>query len=278
MNTVFINGKFCASEDATISIFDRGLLFGDAVYEVLPVYRGQPYFVDRHLARLKANLEKIKIKMPSLNWIELIDRLISENNGDDLQVYIQITRGNQGLRKHDIPKDLEPSVIAFTLHNPYPTQEEKERGLSAKLIKDLRWLRCDIKTTSLLANILLHDEAISSGYQTSILERDGIITEGSVSNIFIVTQQEVIKSPPLDHLCLPGITRQIAIELIKNQNWSFKEESISTEELFNAQEVWLTSTSKEIYPITRVNETAIHHGQVGKYWHIINQAYQQLIS
>lgn len=277
MKTAFVNGEYCNVQDAKISIFDRGFLFGDAVYEVLPVYHGQPYFVEKHIKRLNSNLEKVKIALPDYDWNNLINKLIVENGSGDMQIYIHVTRGNQGVRKHDIPAEITASVIAFTIHNRYPTLEEKETGLSAKTIDDFRWTRCDIKTTSLLANIMLNDDAVSSGYQTSILIRDGFVTEGSTTNVFIV-KDNLIQSPPLTNLCLPGITREIALELINSLNWQFLEKEIQLSELFAAQEVWITSTTKEIFPITRINDQLINKGKVGEYWRTINQSFQQLIS
>lgn len=278
MNTAYVNGEFCSLSDARISIFDRGFLFGDAVYEVLPVYNGQPYFLDRHLARLNLNLEQVKIKPPECDWNALIQRLITENNGGNLQVYLHITRGNQGVRKHDIPSSLKPSVIAFTIHNSYPTQAEKEKGLSALIVEDYRWMRCNIKATSLLANILLNDEAVSSGYDTAILTRDGVITEGSSSNVFMVDKNDIIKTPPLTNYCLPGITRQLAIELINESKLQFSEEAFTTAELFAAKEIWITSTTKEIFPVTRLDDIKINKGVPGEYWNTINQSYLQLVS
>ncbi|HAZ7574714.1 D-amino acid aminotransferase [Legionella sp. PATHC032] len=277
MNIAFVNGKYCSQSEAKISIFDRGFLFGDSVYEVLPVYHGRPYFVDKHLDRLFSNMKKIKMTIPSYDWHGLIHRLISENNGGNLQVYIQVTRGNQGVRKHDIPTSITPSVIAFTMHNSFPTKEDKEKGMSAKLIEDFRWMRCDIKTTSLIANILLNDEAVSAGFHTSILARNGLITEGSSTNVFIVSQDGVIKTPPMNNLCLPGITRQVVIEIIKKLDLKFREIEISISEIFSAQEVWVTSTTKEVFPITRINDSLINGGKVGEYWRIINDSYQQLL-
>ena len=278
MKTAFVNGEFCNLADAKVSIFDRGFLFGDAVYEVLPIYHGQPFFVDKHIKRLNSNLEKIKIKITNFDWNILINRLILENGGGDLQIYIHVTRGNQGVRKHDIPSNIHPSIIAFTLHNSFPTQEEKKKGLIAKILDDIRWQRCDIKTTSLLANILLNDEAISSGYHTSILVRDGLITEGSTSNVFVVNKEGIIKSPSLNHLCLPGVTRQIAIELMQQLEWDFNEAEISAEELLSAHEVWITSTTKEIYPVIQIDNALINNGKPGEYWRTINQLYQELVS
>ncbi|ANH12873.1 TPA: D-amino acid aminotransferase [Legionella pneumophila] len=278
MNIAFVNGKYCSQSEAKVSIFDRGFLFGDSVYEVLPVYHGQPYFVDQHLDRLFSNMKKIKMTIPNYDWHGLIHRLISENNGGNLQVYIQVTRGNQGVRKHDIPTSITPSVIAFTMHNSFPTLEDKEQGMSAKLVEDFRWMRCDIKTTSLIANILLNDEAVSSGFHTAILARNGLITEGSSNNVFIVTQDGVIKTPPMNNFCLPGITRQVVIEIIKKLDLKFREIEISMSELFSAQEVWITSTTKEVFPITKINDSLINGGKVGEYWRIINDSYQQLVN
>lgn len=277
MSIAFVNGEYLDTTEAKISIFDRGFLFGDAVYEVLPVYDGQPFFVKRHLKRLYSNLEKTKINIPHYDWHELIQRLIVENNGGDLQIYIHVTRGNQGYRKHDIPDTISPSVIAFTIHNRFPSEADKEKGVKAKLVDDIRWARCDIKTTSLIANILLNDEAVSSGFQTSILARNGIITEGGAANVFIVTQEGKVKTPPLNNYCLPGITRQITIELISDLNWTFGEEEITTEELFKAKEVWVTSTTKEIMPVTMVNDCLINEGKTGQYWRAINNSYSQLL-
>ncbi|HAU1023236.1 TPA: D-amino acid aminotransferase [Legionella pneumophila] len=278
MNIAFVNGKYCCQSEAKVSIFDRGFLFGDSVYEVLPVYHGQPYFVDQHLNRLFSNMKKIKMTIPNYDWHGLIHRLISENNGGNLQVYIQVTRGNQGVRKHDIPTSITPSVIAFTMHNSFPTLEDKEQGMSAKLVEDFRWMRCDIKTTSLIANILLNDEAVSAGFHTAILARNGLITEGSSNNVFIVTQDGVIKTPPMNNFCLPGITRQVVIEIIKKLDLKFREIEISISELFSAQEVWVTSTTKEVFPITKINDSLVNSGKVGEYWRIINDSYQQLVN
>lgn len=278
MKRAFINGEFLNLADAKISIFDRGFLFGDAVYEVLPVYNGKAFFVEKHLERLFSNLKKIKIEVPELDWNELINRLIVENNGGDLQVYLHVTRGNEGVRKHDISHTIIPSVIAFTIHNPYPNDRDKEKGLKAKLVEDNRWLRCDIKSTSLIANILLNHEAVSEGYQTSILVRDKQVAEGSTTNVFLVSKDGIIKTPSLSNLCLPGITRQITIELISDLKWQLCETDITSNELLDAREVWITSTSKEIMPVIEINNRPVNDGKPGHYWRTINKLYSQLIS
>lgn len=276
MKEAFINGEFCPLSEAKISIFDRGFLFGDSIYEVMPIYNGHPFCLDRHLRRLLSNLEKVKIPIPIWNLKETISQIILKNGGNDLQVYLQITRGNQGIRKHDMPDDLPSSLIVFTLHNPYPTLKEREQGMSAKIVQDIRWSRCDIKTTSLLANILLNDEAISSGYDTAILVQDNLVAEGSTSNLFIVKDGAVF-TPPLNHSCLPGITREVTVELIKQLNWPFFESQFSVDELLKADEVWLTNTTKEIFPIVKINEHYINNARMGSFCRLINEHYKTLV-
>ncbi|STX29089.1 D-alanine transaminase [Legionella beliardensis] len=274
---VFLNGDYCPANDAKISIFDRGILFGDSIYEVIPVYKSKPFFLDLHLDRLESNLKKLKINKPSYDWVATLDQLIQLNGGGNLQLYVQITRGNPGIRKHDIPYDIKPTCFAFTLHNPFPTIENKHQGLHAKLVEDLRWLRCDIKTTSLLGNILLHEEALSAGADVALLTRHGFLTEGSATNFFIVDKQGVIKTPPLSNLCLPGITRHITIELIRQLKLPFIEEPISVQSLFNAKEVWITSTTKEIFPIASIDGIPVGRNDGSSYWEQLNHAYQLLI-
>ncbi|RMX03338.1 D-amino acid aminotransferase [Legionella jordanis] len=277
MGIVYLNGEFVEAADAKISIFDRGFLFADAIYEVIPVYQSRPFFVARHMKRLETSLDNARIPKPNLDWLNLFQQLIELNGGGDLQIYVQVTRGNQGVRKHDIPDGLRPSVIAFTIHTPYASFETKAKGLRANVIEDIRWLRCDIKTTSLLANILLNDAAVSNGAHTAILSRDGFLTEGSASNIFMVDEEGIVLTPPLDNLCLAGITRQITIELLRSMSWPFREEKIPIGRLYQAQEIWLTSTTKEIYPITYIDDVMIAEGRGGSYWDKIHRNFKQLI-
>ena len=276
-NIVYLNGNYTEAKNATISIFDRGLLFGDSIYEVIPVYNGTPCFVDRHLQRLNSNLDKIKIQKPDLDWLSIINQLIQLNGKSDMQIYLQVTRGNQGVRKHDIPKDIDPFSFAFTMHTAYSSDEEKRRGLSASIIDDTRWLRCDIKATTLLSNVLLNDEAVCAGDQTALLVRNGFLTEGTVSNVFIVDDKGTIKTPPLSNYCLPGITRQLVIELIKELNLPFSEEAIPEADILSAQEVMITSTSKEIYPVTQVNQQKIGNGVGGPCWEKLNTNFHKLV-
>lgn len=275
---VYINGNYYPAEDAKISIFDRGFLFGDAVYEVIPVYQSRLIFLEHHIKRLNTSLTQAKIMNPGLEWSNIFQELIAANGGGDLQIYLQITRGNQGERKHDIAHDISPSIVAFTIHTPYANYADKQQGLRAQLIEDIRWLYCNIKTTSLLATILLNEQAIMQGAHTAILYRNGFITEASSSNVFIINQQGVICTPIINNLCLAGITREITIKLLNELSWLVQEEQLPIESLFTAQEVWITSTTKGIYPVTFINDQKIGDGVAGKYWEQIYPKYQQLIN
>jgi D-alanine transaminase len=277
-NWVFVNGEFCLAENARVSIFDRGFLFADSIYEVLPVYQGVPLFLSEHLRRLSRSLTAVAIPEPSMQWEELFSNLIEKNGGGNLQIYLQITRGNAGTRNHEFNTSLQPSVIAFTMHNTYPTHAQKKKGLSATLLEDIRWGRCDIKSTALIANILLNNQALTQGSNTAILTKDGNLTEGSASNVFIVDDQGIVKTPPKSHLCLPGITRDITLRLLADCDIPYVETNISNEELLNAKEVWITSTTKEIFPITLINSTTIGDGIGGPLWEKVEPAYKELIT
>ncbi len=273
---VYLNGIYCDAAEAKISIFDRGMLFADSIYEITPVYKNHPFHLEKHLQRLESSLKKAKFSLPKIDWSSLFDQLIERNGGGDMQIYLQVTRGNTGSRQLEIPPNIEPTVIAYTLHIPYPTVEKQKKGLYVELINDIRWQRCDIKSTSMLANVLMNDEAISKGASTAVLVRDGFLAEGSASNIFLVGKDGGIKTPPLNHYCLPGVTRQIAIELINDLSWPLEEREIPAESIFDAQEVWITSTTKEIFPVTKVNDVVIGNGSAGKFWTQINDRFQLL--
>ncbi|KTC65877.1 D-alanine-aminotransferase [Legionella adelaidensis] len=274
---VYVNNEFVPASEAKVSVFDRGFTFADSVYEVLPVYKGVPYFVDEHIHRLENSLREVKIVKPKMDWNSLFEELIHRNGGGDLQIYLQISRGNENVRKHDIPSLLTPTIVAYTIHNSYPSRSEKEKGLKAKLVDDVRWARCNIKATALLANVLLNDEAMSDKAHTAILVRDNFITEGSASNVFIVDENSIIKTPPKNNLCLPGITRQITLDLISKLNLAYEEGPVSVAELQKANEVWITSTTKELFPVTQIDNIPVGKGTAGPLWSLLDDEYQQLI-
>jgi len=272
-----VNGNFVPYDEAKISIFDRGYLFGDSVYEVVPVYNSQVCFLKQHMNRLFSSLSQCKIEKPDYDWHTIIDQLISENGGGDLQVYIQVSRGHQAVRKHDIPIKIEPTVTAFTLHTPFSSDETKITGLNAVLLNDFRWQKCQIKANSLLANILLNDMAVSNGYDTAILYRDNIITEGATSNVFIIDKDNTVKTPTVNDFCLPGITRIITIKLLNQLNIKVVEGTIKKDEIMSAQEVWITSTTKEIHPVSAIDNKTIGHGKPGLLWNKLNKLYKKLV-
>lgn len=274
---VYVNGHFLPAKDAKISIFDRGLLFADSVYEVIPVYGGQVFFLEKHLRRLQNSLEKIKMNIPEYNWKTLMQQLIAQNGSGDMQIYVQLTRGCEGTRRHDIPQDIEPTIILFTLHNPFTTTMEISSGLHAICLDDYRWQHCDIKTSALLANVLINDDAIQHGGQTALLFREGFLTEGSASNIFLVDKTGVLKTPPLSNFCLAGITREVILELAAAKGWPICECPLQRSDILNAEELWLTSTTKEIYPITKVDNQDIGSGKPGSFWQKAIIEYKRLI-
>ncbi|MBA2710453.1 MAG: aminotransferase class IV [Tatlockia sp.] len=273
---VYLNGKYCEANEAKISIFDRGFLFADSIYEIAPVYQGRLFYLDKHLQRLASSLEKARIPAPKLDWASIFNNLIERNGGGDLQIYLQVTRGNSGGRQLEFPTDIEPTVIAYTLHLPYPTIDVQKKGMYVELVNDIRWLRCDIKSTAMIANVLMNDDAVTKGAATAVLVRDGLLIEGSASNLFLVDKNGTIKTPPLNNLCLPGVTRQVTIELIRDLAWPLEEKEIPAESIFDAEEVWITSTTKEVFPVTKVNEVIIGNGNSGKYWCQINEKFQLL--
>jgi D-alanine transaminase len=275
--TVFINDEFMPESSAKVSVFDRGFLFGDGIYEVIPVYQGKICFFDRHMQRLLASLNSAGINIPDCDLLSISSQLIAKNGSGDMQIYIQVTRGCQDTRKYDFPSSLSPTIVMFTLHAPYPTLAEKKVGIWANIVNDTRWQRCDIKATSMLANIMQNEEATSTGADTGLLVRNGYLTEGSSSNVFIVDEKNIVRTPPLEKLCLPGVTRQIVIEMIDSLKWPFEENKIDEKDLLNAKEVWITSTTKEIYPVTQINQQTLANISSWDYWHRINEHYQQLI-
>jgi D-alanine transaminase len=273
----YVNGSLIDLSQASISILDRGFLFGDGVYEVMPVYNNKVCFLDRHIRILNNSLQSAKIAIPDCNWSSIFNELINHTDEKDFQIYLQITRGCGASRHHDIPKHIEPTIVAFTLHHDFPKDEDKLKGIKANLVKDIRWERCDIKSTSMLANVMVNDEAVSVSATTAILIKNGLITEGSSSNVFIVDSSNTILTPPLNTHCLPGITREVVIELIQTLNWPFKETYFDEKTLFEAKEVWITSTTKEIYPVASINERMTGNIQNWQYWKEINKRYTNLV-
>lgn len=257
----YLNGEFLPLSQARISPLDRGFLFADGVYEVLPVYSRHAFRQAEHLRRLQNSLDGIRLPNPLSpeQWASVIDRLIMAAPFDDQSIYLQITRGADDKRDQPFPKAVAPTVFLFTAPLTQPTPSQRETGVNAVSTEDLRWGRCDLKTVALLPNILARQSAVDAGCTETILIRDGYLTEGSASNIFIV-RDGVILAPPKDHHLLPGITYDLVLELAARHKAPHEVRLITEVELRAADEVWMTSSTKEVLAITRLDGLAVGHG------------------
>ena len=258
--TVYINGEFMPIGQAKVPVLDRGFVFGDGAYEVIPVYSRRAFRLPEHLARLSTSLSAIRIDNPYSDalWSELLGKIIEANPWDDQSVYLQVTRG-VAPRNHLFPKGLAPTVFIMADPLVTPTRALVESGGAAAVMQDLRWLRCDIKSVSLLGNCLLRTLAADQGAIEAILVRDGFLTEASASNVFIV-RNELVLTPPKSHLMLPGITYDVVLELLKANSIAHEVRPVTEEELRTADEIWCTSSSKEVLAITTLDGRPVGHG------------------
>ncbi len=279
MNIVYLNGKFIPIEQAKVSVLDRGFLFGDGVYEVIPVYAGQPFRLPQHLQRLQYSLKEIRLAEPidSQALKIIIDKLIIENGDGDLAIYLQITRGIAPQRLHTFPAEIQATIFISATRLPRPEIAKLAKGFAAITSEDIRWRRCDIKTISLLPNILMRQQAADVAAIETILIADGNAIEGATSNLFIVKDHTIITPPKGAHI-LGGITRDYVIELAKNQHLPLRQATISQQELRHADEIWITSSSKEIAPIVKLDNEPVSTGQVGPIWKKMIALYQQALS
>jgi D-alanine transaminase len=273
--TVFLNGKLLPSEQASVSVLDRGFIFGDGVYELVPVYSRVPFRLEEHLARLERSLGEVKIRNPysRAQWRAHIYGLIDAQASDDQSVYFQVTRG-VAKRDHAFPKGTEPTVFMMSnpLVNPPPALVEK--GAAALTAVDNRWLRCDIKSISLVGNVLLRQLSAEAGAVETILFRDGRLTEASASNVFIV-KRGVIHSPPKSNLILPGITYDVVVELARANGLPLELRDIPEAEVRAADEVWVTSSSKEVLAIVELDARPVGDGRPGAVFRRMFQLYQE---
>jgi len=271
---VFLNGKFLPLEEAKVPVLDRGFIFGDGVYELVPVYSRVAFRLDEHLARLERSLFETAIRNPYSRpqWRDFIFRVIDAQPFDDQGVYFQVTRG-VAKRDHAFPGGVEPTV--FMMSNPLvnPPREQVEKGGRAVSAEDNRWLRCDIKSISLLGNVLMRELSAQAGAAETIMFRDGKLTEASASNVFIV-KDGVIRSPAKSHLILPGITYDVVVELAASAGLPLRFEAVTEAEVRGADEVWVTSSSKEVLAIVELDGKRIGDGQPGPVFRRIYDAYQ----
>ncbi|NJD21043.1 MAG: D-amino-acid transaminase [Melioribacter sp.] len=274
---VFYNGKILDLENVTISPFDRAFQFGDGVYEVIRYYPEKFFEYDSHLDRLKSSLKKLEISFTAFVNIEsILYELIRKNNLDDqLSIaYIQISRGVQFPRRHYFDDGMEPTVFMYVEKFP-ARQEEMKSGVKAGLEEDIRWMRCDIKTTSLLPNVLSKQRAVKNGVTEIIWHRNGFITEGTQTNVCFIKNNELI-TPPLSNFILPGITRGIVLRLCKKLGITTTERDIKLSELNGFDEILLLSTTAEVIPVIEADGKIINNRIPGPVCRLLQGEYQKL--
>ncbi len=272
---IFLNGKFMPVEEARVPVLDRGFIFGDGVYELIPVYSRVPFRMDEHLARLERSLAAVRIRNPygRAEWRDIILQLVAKQPFEDQGVYFQVTRG-VAKRDHAFPKDAVPTV--FVMSNPLvnPPRELVERGAAAVSAIDDRWHHCDIKSISLIGNCLLRQVSADAGAVETILFRDGTLTEASASNVFVV-KGGVILSPPKSNLILPGITYDVIAEIAQAAGLPLEYRNIGEAEVRGADEVWVTSSSKEVLAIVTLDGKPVAGGLPGPVFRRVHALYQE---
>lgn len=272
--TVYLNGEFLPAPEARVSVLDRGFIFGDGIYEVIPVYGGRLFRLAHHLERLDHSLEGIRMANPMSHgrWQGVLEELVRRNGGGDQSLYLQITRGVAD-RDHGFPPDTEPTVFAMSKPLEAVSPELRE-GIGAVTVEDIRWKWCNIKAIALLPNILMRQQAIDEGAAEAIMLREGLVTEGTASNIFIVSEGTV-STPTKSNLLLPGITRDLVVELCRDNAVPCREEPISEAQLRGADEIWITSSTREILPVTRLDGAMVGDGCPGPLWQRLIGLYQE---
>ncbi len=272
---VFLNGRLLPIEEAKVPVLDRGFIFGDGVYELVPVYSRVPFRLDEHLARLERSLGEVKIRNPysRAQWRDILYRVVDAQPFGDQGVYFQVTRG-VAKRDHAFPGSVEPTV--FMMANPLvtPPRELVESGAAALSAQDNRWLRCDIKSISLIGNCLLRQLSAEAGAAETILFRDGKLTEASASNVFVVTRG-VILTPPKSNLILPGITYDVVTELAQAHGLPLEVREVRESEVREADEIWLTSSSKEVLAVVTFDGRKVGDGRPGPVFARMYQLYQE---
>jgi D-alanine transaminase len=284
VNKVYLNGEFVDASEARISPMDRGFLFGDGIYEVVPTFSGKPVGLNLHFDRMRNGLKSVGIQyeIDTAEWRSIIDTLImqksdsSQIHSTSKGVYIHVSRGADTKRAHSYPKDVSPTIFAYAFDTPPSQAPDSDiiKGFHVTTGEDLRWQRCHIKSTSLLGNVMHYQQGQDAGVDEIILYNEKKeITEAASCNVFIV-KNEKIYTPPLDNQILPGITRRIVIDaLTKLTDYKVIEGIIMLEDLLAADEVWITSSSKEVGPVLSINGNPVGKGKPGAVWFAAQSAY-----
>jgi D-alanine transaminase len=271
----FLEGRQQALADARISPLDRSFLFGDGVYEVIPVYDGRLFRFAAHAERLARSLAALQMTDPYSReqWRQILDDLVTVNGGGDQYVYVQVSRGHEEGRNHILPLNLQPTVFAYCAPWPKTDAAALRDGVRCITLQDTRWARCDIKSVALLANILLRQQATEAGATEAILLRDGRLTEGSASTVHVVLNGEII-TPPNSHRILPGTTRGVVLDCAENLGLAHRTAEITESQLRSADEIWLASATREVQAVTRLDEQPVGTGQPGALWQRVYARYQ----
>jgi len=271
---VFLNGAFLPIEEARVPVLDRGFIFGDGIYELIPVYSRAPFRMDEHLARLERSLAAVRIANPYSRerWRAILLELIARQPWEDQGVYLQVTRG-VAKRDHAFPAGVAPTVFAMSNPLVNPPRELVEKGVAAVSAVDFRWQRCDIKSISLIGNVLLRQVSADAGAVETILFRDGVLTEASASNVFVAKNGRLL-SPPKSNLILPGITYDVVVEIAQEVGIPIEFRDVREAEVRGADEVWLTSSSKEILAVVQLDGKPVGEGRPGGLFHKAYAGYQ----
>ena len=271
---VHLNGAFMPLAEARVPVLDRGFIFGDGVYEVIPVYSRHPFRLVEHLRRLQNSLDGIRLANPhsDTEWSQLVHDMIERNDGDDQSIYFQITRG-VAKRAHEFPTQVKPTVFMMSTPLLTPPQEQLDHGIACVTGTDFRWLKCDVKSVALLGNCLLKQSAVDAGAAEIVLFRDGHLTEAAACNVLVV-QDGVLLAPPKDNLILPGITYDVVLELAAANQIPLEMRAASEQEVRAAQEIWITSSTKEVLAVTRLDGAAVGDGKPGPLFRRMHALYQ----
>jgi len=271
----YLNGEFLPLDQARVSVLDRGFIFGDGVYEVIPVYSRRPFRLPEHLARLQHSLDAIRLAnpLPDADWTRLIHELIARHAHEDQSVYLQVTRG-VARRDHAFPKDTKPTVFMMSGPLTTPSRDLVDNGVPCITASDFRWLKCDVKSISLLGNCLLRQAAADAGAAEVVLFRDGHLTEASASNVFVVRDGRLL-APPKDHLILPGITYDVVLELAAACGMPVERRPVTEAEVRGADEIWISSSTKEVLAVTTLDGKPVGSGRPGEAFRVMHREFQE---
>ncbi len=272
---VYLNGEFIPLDQAKVSVMDRGFLFGDGVYEVIPVFGRKPFRGKQHIQRLENSLKAIAIKNPLSyeEWLQIFYYLIAQYPAQDQSLYLQITRGVSNKRQHIFTDEFSPTILVKTGPIVPPHASAYTKGISAITYEDIRWQYCDIKSIALLANVLLRQKAYQQQATEAILIHQNKVLEGAASSVFVVLD-DVLYTAANSQRVLPGTTRDLVLELAQAHDMKFKEQAVTPEQLKQAQEIWTSSSTQEILPVTTLDHHPVGNGKPGSYWRQMLAFYQ----